>query len=112
MAVATPPGIEIRPFGALHGQARPKRWSMKTRFMAGLAVLTLATAGAFSISALAQTTEETPAPSDQPSAPMEMGIPQGRVAQALDLAATLSEAGAPSSRTLRGWVRCCPQQRF
>ena len=46
---------------------------MKSRFIASLAVLTLALAGVFSISALAQTTEEGPAPSDQPSAPMEIG---------------------------------------
>jgi len=38
-----------------------------------MAVLTLALSGALSISALAQTTEEGPAPSDQPSAPMEIG---------------------------------------
>ena len=50
---------------------------MKSKFMASLAILTLATAGAFSVRAVAQTTEETPAPSDQPSAPMEMGVPQG-----------------------------------
>ncbi len=49
---------------------------MKSRFLASLAILTLAVAGAFSINALAQTTEETPAASDQPSAPMEMGQPQ------------------------------------
>ena len=50
---------------------------MKSKFMASLAILTLATAGAFSVRAVAQTTQETPAPSDQPSAPMEMGVPQG-----------------------------------
>ena len=48
---------------------------MKSRFMASLAVLTLALSGALSIGALAQTTEEGPAPSDQPSAPMEIGQP-------------------------------------
>ena len=48
---------------------------MKSRFIASLAVLTLALSGALSISALAQTTEETPAPTDQPSAPMEIGQP-------------------------------------
>src|SRR3984957_19947694 len=46
---------------------------MKNRFIGRFAVLTLALSGALSISALAQTTEEGPAPSDQPSAPMEMG---------------------------------------
>ncbi len=50
---------------------------MKTRFFSTFAILTLALAGAFTISAFAQTTQETPAPSDQPSAPMEIGTPQG-----------------------------------
>ncbi len=49
---------------------------MKNRFIATSAVLALALAGVFSLSALAQTTEESPAPSDQPSAPMETGQPQ------------------------------------
>ena len=48
---------------------------MKSRFIASLAVLTFALTGALSIGALAQTTEEGPAVSDQPSAPMEMGQP-------------------------------------
>jgi len=46
---------------------------MKNRFIAILAVLTLGMAGSFSMQALAQTTDEGPAPSDQPSAPMEIG---------------------------------------
>jgi len=41
-----------------------------------LAVLSLTLAGAFSIGAAAQTTEEGTGPSEQPSAPMEMGQPQ------------------------------------
>jgi hypothetical protein len=49
---------------------------MKNRLLANFAILTLALAGALSIGMQAQTTEETPAPSDQPSAPMEMGQPQ------------------------------------
>src|SRR6201988_2702929 len=49
---------------------------MKSRLIAILVVLTLAASGVFSISALAQTTEESPAPSDQPSAPMEIGQAQ------------------------------------
>src|SRR5258706_4140800 len=48
---------------------------MKSRFMAGLAVLALALAGAVS-SAQAQTTEEGPGPSEQPSAQMEIGQQQ------------------------------------
>ncbi|HWW13404.1 MAG TPA: DUF6600 domain-containing protein [Candidatus Dormibacteraeota bacterium] len=49
---------------------------MKNRFIASLAVLTLAVAGVLSISVQAQTTEEGPGPSEQPSAPMEIGRPQ------------------------------------
>jgi hypothetical protein len=51
------------------------RCFMKSNFMSGFSVLTLALAGTLSVSASAQTTQETPAPSDQPSAPMEMGQP-------------------------------------
>jgi hypothetical protein len=43
------------------------------KLIASLAVLTLTLAGALSISVQAQTTEEGPGPSEQPSAPMEMG---------------------------------------
>ncbi len=50
-----------------------KKAAMKSRFLSSLAVLGLALSGAFSISALAQTTNDGPAPSDQPSAPMEIG---------------------------------------
>jgi FecR protein len=46
---------------------------MKNKFLSSFAVLTLALAGAFSAIALAQTTQEGPGPSEQPSAPMEMG---------------------------------------
>src|SRR6266851_4889731 len=53
-----------------------KGWVMKNRFMATVAVLALALAGVFTLSALAQTTEEGPGPSDQPSAPLETGQPQ------------------------------------
>jgi len=50
---------------------------MKHQFLSRFAVLTLALVGWFGLSALAQTTDEGPAPSDQPSAPMEVGQPQG-----------------------------------
>ena len=50
---------------------------MKSRFIARLAVLAVVLSGALSISALAQTTDEGPAPSDQPSAPMEIGQEPG-----------------------------------
>src|SRR5258707_3536377 len=52
-----------------------ERWVMKNAFIAKFAVIALALASAFSIGARAQTTEEGPAPSDQPSAPLEMGQP-------------------------------------
>jgi hypothetical protein len=59
--------------------------NMKHRFLTGSAILTFALAGAFSISALAQapttqsptpTTQDGPGPTEQPSAPMEIGTPQ------------------------------------
>src|SRR5580692_11761840 len=46
---------------------------MKNRLIAGSAICTLILAGAFSITAHAQTTEPGPGPTEQPSAPMEMG---------------------------------------
>jgi hypothetical protein len=46
---------------------------MKNRFISSFAILTLALTGALSSSLQAQTTQEGPGPSDQPSAPMEMG---------------------------------------
>jgi uncharacterized protein DUF6600/FecR-like protein len=54
---------------------------MKTRFLQNAAILTLALAGVFCLSALAQTTDEGTGPSEQPSAPMEVGTPQGPPAQ-------------------------------
>src|ERR1700690_71099 len=54
-----------------------ERGVMKRRFLASSAILTLALSAAFSMSAIAQTTEEGPGPSEQPSAPMEMGQLQG-----------------------------------
>src|SRR6202011_851047 len=53
-----------------------KRQVMKNAFIAKFAVIALALTSAFSMGARAQTTEEGPAPSDQPSAPMEMGQPE------------------------------------
>ncbi len=47
-------------------------------FISRLAVITVAFSGALAMSALAQTTQEGPAPSDQPSAPMEIGQGQGQ----------------------------------
>lgn len=58
---------------------------MKSRFLASFAILTLALAGAFSINALAQTTDEGTGPSEQPSAPMEMGQQQPPNVQSRDI---------------------------
>jgi hypothetical protein len=67
-------------------RASSERWVMKSKFVrgtfiVGLAVLALALSGGLSIGVLAQTTQETPAPSDQPSAPMEIGQIQPGQAQ-------------------------------
>ncbi len=53
---------------------------MKYQSLSRFAILTLALVAWFGLSTFAQTTDETSAPSDQPSAPMEMGQPQGPVA--------------------------------
>jgi hypothetical protein len=49
---------------------------MSRKFISGFTVVTLTLAGA--LSAVAQTTQEGPAPSDQPGAPMEIGQPQAQ----------------------------------
>jgi hypothetical protein len=70
---------------------------MKSKFIASLALLTLA--GAISISVQAQTTQEGPGPSEQPSAPMEMGqIRPAQPAQAAQTPKLPGEAqpGGPS----------------
>jgi hypothetical protein len=69
---------------------------MKSRFMASLAVLSLGLAGVFSISALAQTTEEGTGPTEQPSAPMEMGQDQNGPQQPGDAQPTEAQPGGPS----------------
>jgi hypothetical protein len=60
---------------------------MKNRFISSFAILTLALTGVLSIGLQAQSTQEGPGPSDQPSTPMEMG--QG-------------EAPPPSSQVYEG----------
>ena len=50
---------------------------MKNRVLAGFAILALIVAGVFCIGAHAQTTDEGKGPSEQPSAPMEVGQQQG-----------------------------------
>jgi len=49
---------------------------MKKQFISRFAIMTLALAGALSIGVQAQTTDEGPGPSEQPSAPLETGQPQ------------------------------------
>jgi hypothetical protein len=68
-----------------------KRWVMKSRFAGKWAVLTLAISGALSLGAWAQTTDEGPGPSEQPSAPMEVGQDQPQ-----------QPAGAPPSEQESG----------
>jgi Family of unknown function (DUF6600)/FecR protein len=53
-----------------------KRWSMKNKFMASSSVLIMALACALSMSAQVPTTDEGSGPTEQPSAPMEMGQEQ------------------------------------
>jgi hypothetical protein len=62
---------------------------MKSRFIASLAVISLA----MSVGAIAQTTEEGPGPSEQPSAPMEIGQ-AGSQAQS-DAQPTEAQPGGP-----------------
>ena len=57
---------------------------MKNRLISKLAVLVLAVAGTLSIVAFAQTTDEGPGPSEQPSAPMEVGQAQPSDSQGMD----------------------------
>ena len=57
---------------------------MKSNLMGKFAILTLAFSSAWSIGAMAQTADDGPGPSDQPSAPMEIGQEQ----QAQDAPAT------------------------
>ena len=65
---------------------------MKNRFIGSLAILALAVAGVFTASIQAQTTDEGSGPSEQPSAPMEMGQPQPPPPPAQD-----AQPGRPSA---------------
>ena len=73
---------------------------MKSKFIASFAVLTLALAGALSISVRAQTTQEGAGPSEQPSAPMEIGqekSAQPAQAEPTQLAPATPDADAPKA---------------
>ena len=76
---------------------------MKNRLIGNLVVLVLGVTSALSVSALAQTTDPGPGPSDQPNAPMEVGQdqpqaagPQGPDTQEADAQPTEAEPGGPS----------------
>jgi len=69
---------------------------MKSRFITGFAILTLAVSGMFSIVAAAQTTEEGTGPSEQPSAPMEIGQAQPSDPPSADAQPTEAQPGGPS----------------
>src|SRR5580658_11148158 len=51
-------------------------WIMKNRFLASFGILGLIFAGVLCVGARAQTTDEGKGPSEQPSAPMEIGQQQ------------------------------------
>src|SRR5579864_7243836 len=80
------------------------RWFMKNRFIASSVILTLAFAGILSLSAFAQTADDGPGPSEQPSAPMEIGqdqqqdqsSDQGPNAQPSDAQPTEAQPGGPT----------------
>jgi len=67
-----------------------KGWVMKSRLFSSFAILALVLAGAFLLKASAQTTKEGPGPSEQPSAPMEVGQSGG--VQSSDISASDQDA--------------------
>jgi uncharacterized protein DUF6600/FecR-like protein len=73
---------------------------MKNRLVSKFALLVLALSGSLWIGALAQTTEEGPGPSEQPSAPMEIGQGQAPDSQPYDDSTsaqpTQAQPGGPS----------------
>src|SRR5580704_4140296 len=82
-----------------------QRWVMKSIFSGSSAVLTLALAGAFTLSGFAQTTDPGAGPTEQPNAPMEAGqaqAPQGPgqaqppYAQSPDAEPTDAQPGGPT----------------
>jgi hypothetical protein len=60
------------------GRLDSEEADMKNKFIARFVLLTLALAGAFSITLQAQTTEPGPGPTEQPNAPLEIGQPQAQ----------------------------------
>jgi hypothetical protein len=77
---------------------------MKNRFIGSLAILILAVPGVFTASLQAQTTDEGSGPSEQPSAPMEIGQPQPPPPPAQD-----AQPGRPSAPGQRPDVGQSPQ---
>ena len=72
---------------------------MKNKLIAGLAMLALVIVGGLCLSVNAQTTEEGPGPSEQPSAPMEVGQqqppPPGQAGPPPDMQDQQDQAGPP-----------------
>jgi len=83
---------------------------MERKFLGNVALFLLLLSGLFTISAWAQTTDEGSGPSEQPSAPMEMGQPQSAPPpppQAGQPDSRLSPVGA-LSKTLRWSKKLSP----
>jgi|GEM_PF-250934 hypothetical protein len=71
---------------------------MKSGLIAKVAILTVAISSALSLGALAQTTDEGPGPSEQPSAPMEVGQAQPDYSES-SAQPSEAEPGGPSGET-------------
>ncbi len=77
------------------------RWKelvMKSKLSSRFAIFTLALAALFGLSAFAQTTDEGPGPSEQPSAPMEVGQPHPNVQSSnIDANGQVTDQQAPDN---------------
>ncbi len=69
---------------------------MKSRFLVGFGMVALILGGAFLLTAKAQTTDEGTGPSEQPSAPMEVGQPQPPAPSSADQQPPEAQPGGPS----------------
>ena len=77
---------------------------MKNRFLASFAILALIFAGVLCIGARAQTTDEGKGPTEQPSAPMEIGQQQAPESAGRAAAATWCTAsGGTAGWSGAGW---------
>jgi len=75
---------------------------MKNTFIARFAVLVLTLSGALSIGAFAQTTDEGAGPTEQPSAPMEIGQAQPSASQPMDAQSDMNESNAQPTEAQPG----------